>query len=591
MVMGNVIHNDEQKCLVNTLSRLRESSMSAVVSADMADDYTMYMHVDRPVQKKFIDVLQSTYDSDHAELILLCGSVGDGKSHMLSYCNEKYKEMMKEFYVHNDSTASLFVDKPASYTLKSIMEPFCDEKIKESTNKVILAINLGTLNNFIEADTENHFTLFKKYVEDSGILSGTSDDEIDETYFHSVNFADYHMYELSENNVSSHYISGIFNKITQDSSDNIFHNEYCNCCLNCKNAEICPIKANYELLSSEKVQSGIISVLVEAIVKNKLILSTRSFLNMIYEILVDEKYIDRGSAEPRKLPENYTQVDYYKALLPNTLFGKDESSEIFDAIKTVDPMRIRNESIDDFIVYYENSSEVIKIFKNSLSSFEYVLKKVDGLNFVDPALHSVKEVLLRTYIRLCRLTDTQKELIPVDEDYIEYMTALYQWNIGDFKSIKNIFNTVSKAVLLWNGYAEGNEMQLHRGNQKSAYHLVQEVKIKPVQNNSGIFSTAVELCSFKDEIKLTYRSNDSSSQMADLDLDYSLYKLLKNVLNGYIPSAMDKRVNVKCVEFINKISKWGTKGESIEIRDLTQKEMKQYTLSYEEGFGYSFEVN
>ena len=585
------IQNDEQKCLVNALSRLRESSMSAVVSADMADDYTMYMHVDRPVQTKFVEVLQSTYNSNHAELILLCGSVGDGKSHMLSYCNEKYPEMMDEFYVHNDSTASLYVDKPASFTLKSIMEPFCDEKINDSTAKVILAINLGTLNNFIEDDTDNRFTIFKEYVDASGILSGTCNDDVDETYFHSVNFADYHMYELLENGVSSHYISGIFSKITQDSSDNIFYEEYCNCCMNCKNAAICPIKANYELLSSKKVQDGIISVLVEAIVKNKLILSTRSFLNMIYEILVDERFFDRGSVEPRKLPKNYSQVDYYKALLPNTLFGKEEASEIFDAIKTVDPMRIRNEKIDDFFVYYENTSEVIDIFKDNLPSFEFVLEKVKGLDFSDPALHSVKEVLLRTYVRLCRLTDSQKDLIPVDEEYVEYMAALYQWNIGDYKSIKNVFNTVSKAVLLWNGYAENNEMQLIRGNQKSSYHLVQEIKIKPVQTNSGITAESTELCSFKDEIKLTYRSNDSINQQADLDLDYSLYKLLKNVLNGYIPSAVDKRVNVKCVEFINKISKWGTKAESLEIRDLTQKEMKQYTLSYEEGFGYSFEVN
>ena len=187
--------------------------------------------------------------------------------------------------------------------------------------------------------------------------------------------------------------------------------------------------------------------------------------------------------------------------------------------------------------------------------------------------------------------NSKMDLIPLDEDYREYMTALYQWNIGDNKSIKNVFNTVSKAVLLWNGYAENNEMQLLRGNQKSSYHLVQEIKIKPVQTNSGIIADSAELCSFKDEIKLTYRSNDSASQLADLDLDYALYKLLKSVLNGYIPSAVDKRVNVKCVEFINKISQWGSKGESLEIRDLTQKEMKQYTLSYEDGFGYSFEVN
>ncbi len=585
------VQNDEQKCIVNVLSKLRESSIAAVVSADMTDDYTMYMHVDRPVQAKFVEVLQSTYNSNHAEVILLCGSVGDGKSHMLSYCNEKYPEMMKEFYVHNDSTASLYVDKPASYTLQKIMEPFSDEKIKNSTDKVILAINLGTLNNFIEDDTEGRFLLLKKYVEASGILSGICSEEFNETYFHSVNFADYHMYELLERGVSSHYMSGIFNKITKDSSDNIFYEEYCDCCLKCKNASVCPIKANFELLSSKDVQEGIISVLVEAIVKNKLILSTRSFLNMIYEILVDERYFDRGSIEPRKLPEKYSQLDYYKALLPNTLFGKDESSDIFNAIKSVDPMRIRNERIDDFFVFYENTNDVLNIFRNDLSRFDYILEKVNGLDFSDSALHSVKEILLRTYVRLCKLTNTQQELLPLDEDYKEYMSALYLWNIGDFKSIKNIYNTVSKAVLLWNGYAENNEMQLIRGNQKSSYHLVQEIKIKPVQTSSGIMTDSLELSSFKDEIKLTYRSNDSSSQQADLDLDFALYKLLKSVLNGYIPSAVDKRVNVKCVEFINRISQWGTKRESLEIRDLTKKEMKHYTLTYEEGFGYTFEVN
>lgn len=100
------------------------------VSAGFADPYTLYMHVDRPVQEKFISILEKTYNSDHTELILLCGSVGDGKSHMLSYCNNRYPQMMKEFYIHNDSTASLYVDKPASYTLVKIIEDFTDDKIQ-----------------------------------------------------------------------------------------------------------------------------------------------------------------------------------------------------------------------------------------------------------------------------------------------------------------------------------------------------------------------------------------------------------------------------------------------------------------------------
>ena len=53
-----------QKCFVSTLSRLRESSKDAVVSADSSsvDPYTLYMHVERPVQDKFVSILKETYN-------------------------------------------------------------------------------------------------------------------------------------------------------------------------------------------------------------------------------------------------------------------------------------------------------------------------------------------------------------------------------------------------------------------------------------------------------------------------------------------------------------------------------------------------
>lgn len=99
---------NSQHCLVNTLTKLKKSAKEAVACADTSNDYIMYMHVDRSVQEAFMSPLQKSYNFPHAELILLCGSVGDGKSHMLSYCASKYPEMMGEFYVHNDSTTSYY---------------------------------------------------------------------------------------------------------------------------------------------------------------------------------------------------------------------------------------------------------------------------------------------------------------------------------------------------------------------------------------------------------------------------------------------------------------------------------------------------
>lgn len=64
----------------------------------------------------------------------------------------KYPNMMSLFYAHYDSTASLYIDKPASYTLytlRMIMDEFSDSKIVDSKKKVILTINFGTLSDFI----------------------------------------------------------------------------------------------------------------------------------------------------------------------------------------------------------------------------------------------------------------------------------------------------------------------------------------------------------------------------------------------------------------------------------------------------------
>lgn len=143
---------NNHECLVSTLMKLRESSKDAVVSADYIDDFALYMHVDRPVQERFEEQLKKSAESSHAELILLCGSVGDGKSHMLQMCKHKFKDYMDRFYVHNDSTASLYIDKPATYTLNELLEDFSDEKVDKSTSKLILAINLGTLSNFLDQD-------------------------------------------------------------------------------------------------------------------------------------------------------------------------------------------------------------------------------------------------------------------------------------------------------------------------------------------------------------------------------------------------------------------------------------------------------
>jgi len=56
----DAVSNENQICFMSILSRLREFSKNAIVSADstIEDSYTMYIHVDRPVQDKFESILK-----------------------------------------------------------------------------------------------------------------------------------------------------------------------------------------------------------------------------------------------------------------------------------------------------------------------------------------------------------------------------------------------------------------------------------------------------------------------------------------------------------------------------------------------------
>ena len=167
------------------------------------------------------------------------------------------------------------------------------------------------------------------------------------------------------------------------------------------------------------------------------------------------------------------------------------------------------------------------------------------------------------------------------------MRFLYAWNIGNQQDLRQLYNDVEKGILSWNGAAEKNEMQLSTGNSKSGYHLYQDINLKIVPTDAYTQEESV-LYSFRDELKLRYEVKGANIQ-SELDLDYNLYELLKRVIKGYIPNLSDKRVNVRCLDFINRISRGGSKMESLKIRNLSQKKSREYIFEYDEVFGYSFE--
>lgn len=584
------MNKDTNDCFVHVLSRLKESSSDAVESSDKTNDFTQYMHVDRPVQDEFDKIIRKAAETDKAELVLLCGSVGDGKSHMLSYYNSNHSELMSKFFIHNDSTASLFKDKPAIYTLRQILEDFSDGKIGMSQKKAIIAINLGTLNNFLDEYGDNEFTLLKKYISQTGVLENEIPQcpEEEDGFFHSISFSDYHLYDLTEHGPKSQYIDSLITKIIDDAEKNVIYSEYKRCCEKCASSKICPVKINYELFMNETVRGEIIQIIIETIVKNKLIISTRALLNLIYEMLVDERYIDIGSFEPRKKIGNLSELDYCKALLPNSVFSRENSSIAINSFQSIDPINVRTDSIDKFVVYYTNNNRVISLFQGKLPEFSKALEKLSDFEFEQESGQKLKVEVLKLLIRASRLFGKYEEFETIDADYQEYMRCLYYWNRGQKSRLKDVFALVKKGALSWNGDADDNYMQILTGRRQTKYSVIQDVKIK--RTFSGLEDKNVDiLVKFNNAMILKYK-NEKTEEQAEIDVDFALYELLVKMSNGYHPNMKDKRINVKFNNFVDKISRYGNKNECVYIKEKLLEGEKMYRLEYnDEDDEYTFE--
>ena len=158
---------------VEELSKLRKLSIESVENTDSFTSFKKYLHVVRPVEDELRLLLKRVNEENKKCLVMLCGSAGDGKSHLMSYLRHVDSEdLLNSFEVYNDATESSAPTMTSIDTLSEKLAPFSDvNSSNDDGYKMILAINLGTLNNFIDSEKGKSFSNLKKYVETNEIFS------------------------------------------------------------------------------------------------------------------------------------------------------------------------------------------------------------------------------------------------------------------------------------------------------------------------------------------------------------------------------------------------------------------------------------
>ncbi|WP_405266413.1 DNA phosphorothioation-dependent restriction protein DptF [Cellulophaga sp. Ld12] len=570
------------------LQKLRESSKNAVAQGNSPslDYFQKYLHVEREVEKNLSQRIMECSKSSKAELILVCGNVGDGKSHILSHLNNKLKEDIINFKIHNDATESHNPNETSNDTLNRVLEDFKDININKSNKKLILAINLGTLSKFQEEYEADYKQLFD-YVNEQKILEADviHDSKNDsKSNFHHVNFTDYHMYSLSSEGPKSIIISNLLERIVANSRENPIFAAYENYIEYFEYAEMCPIKYNYEFLMNAENRDIVINLIIQAIVKNKLIVSVRSLLNFFFELIVPINLswdnLEVYTSDINKFKES----DYLSSIIPNYLFEHPELSSLFNAISKLDPCRHRYEGLDSTLILLINSDDPKVVFSKNINKkpLEVLSNRISKDNLT-------REEITKLFIRLKYFQRSEEKLKLSNTYYNQFMSLLYDFNNNKKTAIKEIYKLVEESARRWNGDPKkNNRVVINLGKNQLKYRVLKEFSTEPAFDKKTE-SNDLHITKFLQEFTLSFKLKKSETPYK-IHIDYRLYEILNRILKGYRPNKKDNNNNISFVSLINNFISDGDSNSMLEIDKINIGKPADYVLSIDSFGEYKFQL-
>lgn len=574
-------------CLLTALVPLKESSRSAIADAECEsfESVKEYLHIEREIETELENILLKVATSKRGTLVLVCGNVGDGKSHLISKLFQKRPDLRGQFEVFNDATESSSPTSTNIEELCKILEMYSDEALNTCSKHSILAINLGTLNNFLLAEKRNSFSELETFVTEMKILD--LQPFKGETYqpdsaFQFVNLTDHSLFVLTETGPVSEIVECALKRVTALSNEaNPFFKAYEKTCVECSSN--CPVKINFELLGDSTIQRKVSDLLIQCIIKYHHIVSIRALYNFIYNLIVPVEIDGFGQDDVKGWLTKNNPDDYLKNIFLNYLFEHPEVSKIFKHLHFLDPALNRTAYLDDQIVSLITQENPATFFQNL-----EVPKALKSVLVSHAKSNNESDVLVHTYVRLvffASLSPSEHRLEGIT--YNNYMALLYHWHSGNKLELKKLYRLVQKGTMSWQGTAPDGEMLLDVGNQQLKYRLSEKVSILPVDFPEEQIQVD-NISKFSYVLPLTFGVHHSSVKLK-IDIDYRLYEMLCSVSEGYKIKQSDKGQYIAFTSFVKDVMRTGELDKRLRVTEAATG--KRFMLNFDE-FGYfTFEVD
>lgn len=517
--------------LIQEFKRLCHGSKQSVQSGQSLDDFDRYLHVDRPIDRTVRKAMDDIIKQGGG-IVFLVGSAGDGKSHMIATLKSEYNNY---FEFHNDASESPWTTIESLEALKIFIRNYKDETLYTTSDKTVVAINLGKLNALID-DTSVEEE-YREIVECAGSLFDDNNHKSKETErVKIVSFSNNQLFEIDPSSYSDYPVDSVFlktilSKITAKDCSNPFYKAFQKSTP--VGNEVDPTYLNYQLLCLPEIQDSIVKTIIEAIVRFKLIISPREFFDFIYRIVVPDCY---KSYNPSS--------DFFKTLLPNLFFcGGD--NKIQKCLVQLDP--IKNGSIEhnDMLSELFASNSIpdepcyMKISKGIHNSFTVTLNE-----FYKNNRNNVEDIS-KLLFRINHLMKYHSE----SEEYKAFLSILCGYYSNDEERLYPIYETIEKSIPHYYGSYTDQVHVIPLDIQGRNYKLfVSCDNMKPLPDLNVPFDND-NRNQFIIEVETKWIINTEIK----LVVEYQLFEYLSRINNGKLAQMSDRNHNLAFNHFISEL--------------------------------------
>lgn len=406
--------------------------------------------------------------------------------------------------------------------------------------------------------------------------------------FHHIDFSNYQFYSLTPEGLKSDYLTCLFDKVFEPNDSNTFYSAYKNG-VECPHHKSCPVRHNFEFLMQKGVRKLLIQRVIEACVKDKLVVTTRDILNFLFDALVSPSFDENTIWD--KLANHAQNLEaYISCATPTLLFANRGTSSLIDHLGKSAAGGETTEDCDrDALEFY--ALDVVASRADSAlkdTAYSWIIKPISEIDDSQGHFRKYLYKFLKNCKKLGETADSDELYLSFTQD-LYYAYALKRGKNKDIGKLKDLYNSVKRCIFAWNGFYGDGLVCLD--DSSDDYSILEELEIKPDfdrenESESPLQNADDAILRFLPVIPVRFQDATNSCK-ATFSIDFGLYRIIKAMQEGYCPTSQDRNIHADFSSGVRRISEFGSKKTRVLLISKRQGDDARFSFEKDD-FGYSF---